>query len=60
MAIGAVWDPERIASRADYADHFIQPEGVEAVIVSGEIVVSQNVLTGARPGKIPRRGSQPF
>ncbi len=51
-----VFDPATVADRATYALPAVFPAGIEAVIVNGVIAVSDGVETGARPGRLLRRG----
>ncbi len=50
-----IFDPETIRDRATYQNPHQYPEGIEYVIVNGEIVVERGKLTGKRPGKILKR-----
>ena len=52
-----VFDYERIKDRAVYTDPFQYNEGIEYVIVNGQIVLDQENHTGARPGRALRRKS---
>lgn len=45
-----VFDPESITDRATYRNPTMPPQGIEWVIVNGDIVVEQGLHTGARPG----------
>ena len=51
-----VFDPERVRATATYEAPCSYPEGIELVLVSGEAVVEHGVHTGARPGRVLRRG----
>jgi N-acyl-D-amino-acid deacylase len=51
-----VFDAERVACRSTYLDPFQYPEGIEHVIVNGELVLESGRHTGARPGRALRRG----
>ncbi len=50
-----IFDPKTIRDKATYQNPHQYPEGIEYVVVNGEIVVEQGKLTGKRPGKILRR-----
>ena len=50
-----VFDPERIRSTATYESPRSFPEGIDWVVVAGEIVVAPDGHTGARPGRTLRR-----
>jgi N-acyl-D-amino-acid deacylase len=49
-----LFDPERVIDRATYSDPFQYNEGIEYVIVGGQIVLDQGKHTGARPGRALR------
>ena len=49
-----VFDPERIRSNATYEDPRRFPDGIEWVVVGGEVVVQGGRHTGARPGRVLR------
>ena len=51
-----VLDPERVRSNATYDEPRQYPDGIEWVIVGGEVVVERGVHTGARSGRVLRRG----
>jgi N-acyl-D-amino-acid deacylase len=56
-----LFDPARVADRATYEDPFQYNEGIEYVIVNGQLVLEKGKHTGARPGKALRhegRGGQ--
>jgi N-acyl-D-aspartate/D-glutamate deacylase len=48
-----VFDPETVIERADYARPQEYPEGIEWVIVNGQITVTPGGHTGARAGQVP-------
>lgn len=50
-----VFDPETIADRATYANPYQFPDGIECVIINGNIVLKENSLTGKFPGRVLRR-----
>jgi N-acyl-D-amino-acid deacylase len=52
-----IFDPGTIIDRAGWVDGTIsqKPDGISHVIVNGEVVVENNRLTGATPGKLVRR-----
>jgi N-acyl-D-aspartate/D-glutamate deacylase len=52
-----LFDPGRVIDRATYAEPFRYPEGIEYVIVNGQVVLDRGKHTGARPGLALRRGS---
>jgi N-acyl-D-aspartate/D-glutamate deacylase len=50
-----LFDPERVVDRATYTDPFQYCEGIEYVVVNGQIVLDRGQHTGARPGRALRR-----
>jgi N-acyl-D-amino-acid deacylase len=50
-----VFDPERVIDRSTYTDPFHYGEGIDYVIVNGEVVLERGKHTGKRPGKVLRR-----
>lgn len=52
-----IFDPDTIIDRAGWVDGTInqKPDGISHVIVGGEVVVENNQLTGATPGRLIRR-----
>ena len=52
-----VFDPERVTDRATYTEPFQYSEGIEYVLVNGQLVLDRGKHTGARPGRALRRGS---
>ncbi len=52
-----VFDPDTVIDRSTFEDPHNLAGGIPHVIVGGEAVVSDGVHTGARPGKVLRRGS---
>jgi N-acyl-D-amino-acid deacylase len=51
-----IFDPDRVIDRATYTDPFQYNEGIQYVIVNGQIVLDGDKHTGARPGRALRRG----
>jgi N-acyl-D-aspartate/D-glutamate deacylase len=51
-----VFDDLRVVDRATYENPFVPPEGIRDVYVNGEGVVRGAAVTGARPGRVLRRG----
>jgi N-acyl-D-amino-acid deacylase len=49
-----LFDPEKIIDRATYAEPFQYSEGVEFVLVNGQMVLDRGKHTGARPGRALR------
>ena len=51
-----VFDPERVRSKATYDEPRTFPDGIEWVVVGGEVVVERGLgHTGARAGRVLRR-----
>jgi N-acyl-D-amino-acid deacylase len=50
-----VFDPERVIDRATYTHPFQYSEGIEYVIVNGQLVLDRGKHTGAQPGRALRR-----
>jgi N-acyl-D-aspartate/D-glutamate deacylase len=51
-----LFDPERVVDRATYTEPFHYGEGIEYVIVNGQVVLERGKHTGAMPGRALRRG----
>ena len=51
-----VFDPETIQDRATFTQPLQYSEGVEYVVVSGELVIDDGLTTDARPGEVIRHG----
>jgi N-acyl-D-amino-acid deacylase len=51
-----VFDPARVRSNATYHEPRQFPDGIEWVIVGGEVVVERGLHTGLRSGRVLRRG----
>ena len=49
-----LFDPERVIDRATYTEPFQYSEGIEYVLVNGQIVLEKGQHTGARPGRALR------
>jgi N-acyl-D-amino-acid deacylase len=52
----AVFDPETIADKADYADPHQYPVGISCVLVNGEVTVDGGEHTGAGAGVVLKHG----
>ncbi|MEO6578265.1 MAG: D-aminoacylase [Candidatus Limnocylindria bacterium] len=52
-----VFDPDRVRSNATYEEPRQFPDGIAYVIVDGNIVIDGDLHTGARPGRVLRRGA---
>jgi N-acyl-D-aspartate/D-glutamate deacylase len=51
-----LFDPEAVIDRATYTAPFAYPEGIEFVIVNGQVVLERGRHTGATPGRALRKG----
>jgi len=49
-----ILDPKRVADKATYLDPYQYPEGIEYVIVNGELVIDEREHTGSLPGMVLR------
>ncbi len=50
----ALFDPDRVIDRATYAEPFQYSDGIEYVLVNGQIVLDRGKHTGAHPGRALR------
>lgn len=50
-----LFNPERVIDRSTYTDPFHYNDGIEYVIVNGQVVLDQERHTGARPGRPLRK-----
>ncbi len=51
-----LFDPARVVDRSTYEEPFRYSEGIEAVIVNGEVALDRGSPTGARSGRTLRHG----
>jgi N-acyl-D-aspartate/D-glutamate deacylase len=51
-ADAVIFDFDKIADRATYERPFARPEGIDFVLVNGEVVIEKGKHTGATPGKV--------
>src|SRR5262245_7307440 len=51
-----LFNPDKIIDRATYTDPFQYNEGIEYVLVNGQLVLDHDKHTGARPGRALRHG----
>jgi N-acyl-D-amino-acid deacylase len=49
-----IFDPDRVIDRATYEQPHQYPDGIQAVIVNGAVVLHAGALTSARPGRVLR------
>jgi N-acyl-D-aspartate/D-glutamate deacylase len=50
-----IFDPETVIDKATYQDPHQYPEGIEYVIVNGEVAVDRGEYTGALAGRVLRK-----
>jgi N-acyl-D-aspartate/D-glutamate deacylase len=50
-----LFDESRVIDRSTYTEPFQYPEGIEYVLVNGQVVLDRGTHTGARPGKAIRK-----
>jgi N-acyl-D-aspartate/D-glutamate deacylase len=51
-----LFDADRVIDRSTYTKPFQYSDGIEVVIVNGQVVLEKGKHTGARPGRALRRG----
>jgi N-acyl-D-amino-acid deacylase len=51
-----LFDPEKVIDRSTYTEPFQYSDGIEFVIVNGQVVLDRGKHTGAQPGRALRRG----
>jgi N-acyl-D-aspartate/D-glutamate deacylase len=51
-----LFDADRVIDRATYTEPFQYNQGVEYVMVGGQVVLERDRHTGAKPGRVLRRG----
>jgi N-acyl-D-aspartate/D-glutamate deacylase len=49
-----IFDAERVIDKATYTEPFAYNEGIEYVIVNGQVVLDRGQHTGAMPGRVIR------
>ncbi len=54
-----IFDPHTVMDRSTFEDPHQYPVGIPHVFVNGEAIVSNGRHTGARPGRVLRRGAAP-
>ncbi len=52
-----LFDPAKVIDRATYTDPFHYNEGIEYVVVNGQLVLGRGTHTLARPGRVLRHGA---
>jgi N-acyl-D-aspartate/D-glutamate deacylase len=53
-----VFDPDKVIDKATFKEPAVYPEGIEAVIVNGQVVVERGEHTGRLPGKVLRKNER--
>lgn len=53
-----VFDPARIVDKATFREPAVYPEGVEKVLVNGQVVVDSGEHTGRLPGRVLRKNER--
>ena len=51
-----IFDADRVIDRSTYTEPFQYNDGIEYVIVNGQVVLEQDRHTGAMPGRVLRKG----
>ncbi|MEQ2009493.1 MAG: D-aminoacylase [Limisphaerales bacterium] len=54
-----VFDPARVKDRSTYTEPFQYSEGIEHVLVNGQLVLDRGTHTSARAGRVLRHGATP-
>ena len=49
-----IFDPEKVIDKADWLEPHQYPDGIEYVLVNGQIVINRGEQTGVLPGRILR------
>ena len=52
-----IFDPATIIDKATYTEPFQYPEGIQFVVVNGEVVLERGTHSGKKPGKALRRAT---
>ena len=53
-----MFDADRVLDRATYQDPCLPPQGIHAVYVNGQMACENGEMTGARTGRVLRRGDR--
>lgn len=54
----AVFDAAKVIDKATYTEPFAYGEGIELVVVNGQVVLERGKHTGAKPGRVLRKGGE--
>jgi N-acyl-D-amino-acid deacylase len=52
----AIFDAAKVTDKATYLEPFAYPEGIELVVVNGEVTIERGRHSGARAGRVLRHG----
>jgi N-acyl-D-aspartate/D-glutamate deacylase len=52
-----LFDPAKVIDKATYTAPFAYNDGIEYVIVNGQVVLDRGHHTGAKPGRVLRKAS---
>lgn len=52
-----IFDPTRVKDRSTYTEPFHYSEGIEYVLVNGQLILDRGTHTGARSGRVLRHGA---
>ena len=50
-----IFDPATVRDTATFENPFSYPQGIDTVIVNGQVVLDEGTHTGATPGQVLRR-----
>ena len=51
-----IFNPETVIDKSTFVDPHHYPEGIEYVIVNGQVTIQEGVLTEKRGGQVLRKG----
>jgi N-acyl-D-amino-acid deacylase len=51
-----IFNPETVIDKSTFVDPHHYPEGIEYVIVNGQVTIQEGVLTEKRGGRVLRKG----
>ena len=51
-----IFNPETVIDKSTFVDPHHYPEGIEYVIVNGQLTIQEGVLTEKRGGRVLRKG----
>ena len=59
MADLVIFDPDKVQDKATFKNPLQYSEGIDCVIVSGQLILEEGRITGALPGKVIRHNRKP-